>query len=212
MGEDATKDDTTQTTQTTQTTGNGSDGAGAKSTRMFSQDELNAIVQDRVKTYKTTIDTLTADKGVLEGKLSDVTSKFNSLEQSNSLRQLGVSEDFMDFVMFKAEKLAVNGKSITDAIKEVVDGNKAMLGIKDDDETSDDSKGDSTKSGKSTTGKSTDEKSKEGNTDNKSGGTDDDDKSKKRSSTKVERGASKGDANSSDSDVDAFLKRKGLVK
>lgn len=205
----------------TGTEGTGTSGQvaqdGSKSTgdnqsnRMFTQSELNAIIQDRVKGYKVQIDELSGKTKALQDSLNDMTSKYNNLEQSNSLIQLGVSEDYKDFVLFKAEKLAVNGKSLQDAIKEVVDSNKKMLGI--EDSTGDDtgSTGDGSKDSKtgdtSTQGANKDS----GNTGNNSGVTKDDKPAQKRSSTEIPRGngSSQGKA---DSDVDDFLRKKGLLK
>lgn len=174
--------------------------------KLFSQAELDAIVQHRVKGYKEKVDTLEKEKSDLEASNSDLTSKLEDLEQSNSLSKLGVPEDFTEFVMFKAKKLAVDGKSIEDAIKEVVKKNKSILGIKSTKKTSgeDDADDDDTTNGNADKGGADDsEDSDEGDDDNE------DKANAKRTSTKVSKGTQGGSA---DTDVDDFLKRKGLVK
>lgn len=182
-----------------------------QSSRMFTQSELNAIVQDRVKGYKVQIDDLSGKTKTLQDSLNDMTSKFNSLEQSNSLTQLGVSEEFKDFVLFKAEKLAVDGKSLQDAIKEVVGSNKKVLGIEDATGGDTGSTGSENKDSKTGNTSTQGANKDSGNTGDNSGVTKDGKPAQKRSSTEIPRGdgANKGKA---DSDVDAFLRKKGLLK
>lgn len=86
--------------------------------RVFTQDELNAIVGDRVKTYKTTIDKSVVDLEAVRKDKAELELKLQGLEYADSLRKNKVSEDYFDFVKFEAGKEVKEGKSFNDCLVE----------------------------------------------------------------------------------------------
>ena len=98
---------------------------------LFTQEQLNSIISNRINP--------------LNQKISDLT---NQLEQANKLSESylseltgyknrevatkqGVPSKFVDFAVFEASKLAINGKSFEDAMKEYVSSNQQLFGIPD---------------------------------------------------------------------------------
>lgn len=86
--------------------------------RLFTQDEVNAIVGQRVNSVNMKVQELTGQLNTLQNNANGYLSELTGLKQTSYLNSVGVPNGFADYVKFEASKLAVNGKSFEQAVSE----------------------------------------------------------------------------------------------
>lgn len=186
----------TQAQAQTQVAGNvagANQGASAQVTtqRVFTQDELNAIVGDRVKTYKADILRLTDENSLTKKEKADLEAKFQDLECVDSLRKNKVNEDYLDFVKFEAGKLVKDGKNFNDALADYLKSHPQYVSEKD-----------------SNTSKS------KGNADDKGGAKGNEAETQQQGikGSSSGHGAGTGSADDTSDSYDAIMRKKGYIK
>ena len=97
----------------------------------FSQREMNAIVQDRVNSLNSKIKDLQAQLQTQTSKAAEFEQKYNDLQNTQLVADAGVPADYRDYILFESKKIVALDakKSMADAVKEVVEAKKSMLGI-----------------------------------------------------------------------------------
>ena len=102
-----------------------------QSQALFTQEQLNSIISNRINPLNQKISELNSElehtRKLSESYLSELTG-YKNREVATSQ---GVPSKFVDFAVFEASKLAINGKSFEDAMKEYVSSNKQLFNIPD---------------------------------------------------------------------------------
>lgn len=96
---------------------------------VFTQEQVNNIISGRVNTLNQKIQELNNQLAQAQQLNVSYQTELNSFKQKSAAKSAGVPDAFVDFVVFEANKLAVNGKSFDDAIKEYVAANGSLFGV-----------------------------------------------------------------------------------
>lgn len=113
-----------QATQVATQTG---DTANATAQALFTQEQLNSIISQRINPLNQRLQDLSTQLAQSQQLANSYLSELNSFKQRDIVTKSGVSDMFVDFVMFEANKLAVNGKSFEEAVKEYTTSNSALF-------------------------------------------------------------------------------------
>lgn len=100
---------------------------GGNAQRFFTEEQVNAIVSGRVNDLNTRTKTLEGQNSQLQALINQYTQEIENYKRRDTLTQLGVQSSMQEWVGFEANKLAVNGKTFEDAVKEVVSKNPFVL-------------------------------------------------------------------------------------
>lgn len=96
---------------------------------VFTQEQLNSIISGRVNPLTQKINELTAQLNQAQATSNGYLNELTGLKQRNFVSNLGIPNQMLDFVVFESNKLAVNGKSFEDAVKEYTESNKQLFGV-----------------------------------------------------------------------------------
>lgn len=96
---------------------------------MFTQEQLNTIISTRINPLNQKIQELTAQLAQAQQLSQSYLTELTSFKQRDVAIKAGVPAQFVDFAVFEANKLAVNGKTFEDAIKEYVASNVQLFGV-----------------------------------------------------------------------------------
>lgn len=96
---------------------------------MFTQEQLNSIISNRINPLNQRIQDLSNQLAQAQQLSQSYLSELTSMKNRESAINAGVPAQFLDFAIFEANKLAVNGKSFDDAIKEYVATNGQLFGV-----------------------------------------------------------------------------------
>ena len=93
----------------------------------FTQEQVNGIVQNRVNALNQKVSELTNQLAQSQQLANTYYTELNGFKQREAVINAGVPSQFVDFAVFEANKLAVNGKSFDDAVKEYVAANQQLF-------------------------------------------------------------------------------------
>lgn len=96
---------------------------------MFTQEQLNSIISGRINPLNQKIQELNGQLANEQKLSASYLNELNGYKHRESATKAGVPAQFVDFAVFEANKLAVNGKSFDDAIKEYVSANATLFGV-----------------------------------------------------------------------------------
>ena len=96
---------------------------------LFTQEQLNSIISGRINPLKQKINDLNAQLAQAQQLSQSYLNELTGFKQRDMAVKAGVPTQFVDFAVFEANKLAVNGKSFDDAIKEYVASNGQLFGV-----------------------------------------------------------------------------------
>ena len=96
---------------------------------MFTQEQLNSIISGRINPLNQKIQELNAQLAQAQQLSQSYLNELTGFKNRESAVKAGVPAQFVDFAVFEASKLAVNGKSFDDAIKEYVASNGSLFGV-----------------------------------------------------------------------------------
>ena len=94
---------------------------------MFTQEQLNAIIGTRVSTLNNKITELQNQLTAAQQLANNYANQVTNYQQRDAVVNSGVPAQFVDYVRYEASKLAVNGKSFEDAVKEFTKSNEALF-------------------------------------------------------------------------------------
>lgn len=95
---------------------------------LFTQEQLNSIISGRINPLNTKINELNNQLAQSQQLANSYLSELNGYKNRETAVKAGVPAQFVDFAVFEASKLAVNGKSFEDAMKEYVSKNSSLFG------------------------------------------------------------------------------------
>lgn len=96
---------------------------------LFTQEQLNSIISGRINPLNQKISELNAQLTQAQQLSQSYLNELTGFKQRDAALKAGVPTQFVDFAVFEANKLAVNGKSFADAIKEYVASNGQLFGV-----------------------------------------------------------------------------------
>ena len=96
---------------------------------LFTQEQLNSIISGRINPLNQKINDLNTQLAQAQQLSQSYLNELNGFKQRDAAVKAGVPAQFVDFAVFEANKLAVNGKSFEDAIKEYVASNGQLFGV-----------------------------------------------------------------------------------
>lgn len=96
---------------------------------MFTQEQLNSIISGRINPLNQKIQELNAQLAQAQQLSQSYLNELTGFKNRESAVKAGVPAQFVDFAVFEASKLAVNGKSFDDAMKEYVASNGQLFGV-----------------------------------------------------------------------------------
>ena len=96
---------------------------------LFTQEQLNSIISGRINPLNQKINDLNTQLAQAQQLSQSYLNELTGFKQRDAAVKAGVPTQFVDFVVFEANKLAVNGKSFEDAIKEYVASNGQLFGV-----------------------------------------------------------------------------------
>lgn len=96
---------------------------------MFTQEQLNSIISGRINPLNQKIQELNTQLAQAQQLSQSYLNELTGFKNRESAVKAGVPAQFVDFAVFEASKLAVNGKSFDDAIKEYVASNGQLFGV-----------------------------------------------------------------------------------
>ena len=96
---------------------------------LFTQEQLNSIISNRINPLNQKIQELNTQLAQAQQLSQSYLNELTGFKNRESAVKAGVPAQFVDFAVFEASKLAVNGKSFDDAIKEYVASNGQLLGV-----------------------------------------------------------------------------------
>lgn len=96
---------------------------------MFTQEQLNSIISGRINPLNQKIQELNTQLSQAQQLSQSYLNELTGFKNRESAVKAGVPAQFVDFAVFEASKLAVNGKSFDDAIKEYVASNGQLFGV-----------------------------------------------------------------------------------
>jgi hypothetical protein len=101
----------------------------ANNQALFSQEQLNSIISGRINPLNQKISELNTQLAQSQQLANSYLNELNGYKQRDTATKAGVPAQFVDFAVFEANKLAVNGKSFEDAMKEYVSANGSLFGV-----------------------------------------------------------------------------------
>ena len=93
------------------------------SQRLFTQDQLNDIIAERVNGMTAKYNTLNTQYEQLSKNLTTAVNELQSYKNKELATKAGVQSQFVDFVLYEAEKLTTDKKGIESAIADFVKAN-----------------------------------------------------------------------------------------
>lgn len=96
---------------------------------LFTQEQLNSIISGRVNPLNQKINDLNTQLAQTQQLSQSYHNELIGFKQRDAAVKANVPAQFVDFAVFEANKLAVNGKSFEDAIKEYVASNGSLFGV-----------------------------------------------------------------------------------
>lgn len=96
---------------------------------MFTQEQLNSIISGRINPLNQKIQELNTQLAQAQQLSQSYLNELTGFKNRESAVKAGVPAQFVDFAVFEASKLAVNGKSFEDAMKEYVASNGSLFGV-----------------------------------------------------------------------------------
>ena len=96
---------------------------------LFTQEQLNSIIQGRVNPLNQRVQDLTNQLAQAQKLSQSYLAELQGYKNKEIVANAGVPAYMQDFVAFEAQKLAVNGKSFADAVKEYTQANAQLLNI-----------------------------------------------------------------------------------
>lgn len=96
--------------------------------QLFTQEQVNSIVGGRVNQLNQKNAELSAQINQLTQLNADYLAKLTGYQNKEIAAKAGVPAQFVDYAIYEAGKLAVNGKSFEDAIKEIASANAQLFG------------------------------------------------------------------------------------
>lgn len=96
---------------------------------LFTQEQLNNIISGRINPLNQKISELNAQLAQAQQLSQSYLNELTGFKQRDVAVKAGVPTQFVDFAVFEANKLAVNGKTFDDALKEYVASNGSLFGV-----------------------------------------------------------------------------------
>ena len=96
---------------------------------LFTQEQLNSIIQGRVNPLNQRVQDLTNQLAQAQQLSQSYLNELQGYKNKEIVANAGVPAYMQEFVAFEAQKLAVNGKSFADAVKEYTQANAQLLNI-----------------------------------------------------------------------------------
>ena len=96
---------------------------------LFTQEQLNSIISGRINPLNQKISELNAQLTQAQQLSQSYLNELTGFKQRDAAVKAGVPAQFVDFAVFEANKLAVNGKTFEDALKEYVASNSSLFGV-----------------------------------------------------------------------------------
>lgn len=96
---------------------------------LFTQEQLNSIIQGRVNPLNQRVQDLTSQLAQAQQLSQSYLNELQGYKNKEIVANAGVPAYMQEFVAFEAQKLAVNGKSFADAVKEYTTANAQLFGI-----------------------------------------------------------------------------------
>ena len=96
---------------------------------LFTQEQLNNIISGRINPLNQKISELNAQLTQAQQLSQSYLNELTGFKQRDVAVKAGVPTQFVDFAVFEANKLAVNGKTFEDALKEYVASNGSLFGV-----------------------------------------------------------------------------------
>ena len=96
---------------------------------LFTQEQLNSIIQGRVNPLNQRVQDLTNQLAQAQQLSQSYLNELQSYKNKEIVASAGVPAYMQEFVAFEAQKLAVNGKSFADAVKEYTQANAQLFNI-----------------------------------------------------------------------------------
>lgn len=94
---------------------------------LFTQEQLNSIISGRINPLNQKIQDLNTQLAQAQQLSQSYLNELTGFKQRETVSKAGVPSKFLDFVVFEANKLAVNGKSFEDAVKEYIASNEFLF-------------------------------------------------------------------------------------
>ena len=110
-------------TSTQQAQANNTQQAQNNSQRLFTQDQLNDIIAERVNVITSKYNTLNTQYEQLSKNLTTAVNELQSYKNKELATKAGVQSQFIDFVLYEANKMTTDKKSIDSAIADFVKAN-----------------------------------------------------------------------------------------
>lgn len=96
---------------------------------LFTQEQLNSIIQGRVNPLNQRVQDLTNQLAQAQQMSQSYLNELQGYKNKEVVANAGVPAYMQEFVAFEAQKLAVNGKSFADAVKEYTQANPQLFNI-----------------------------------------------------------------------------------
>ena len=96
---------------------------------LFTQEQLNSIISGRINPLNQKISELNAQLAQAQQLSQSYLNELTGFKQRDIAVKAGVPTQFVDFAVFEANKLAVNGKTFEDALREYVSSNGSLFGV-----------------------------------------------------------------------------------
>ena len=96
---------------------------------LFTQEQLNSIISGRINPLNQKISELNTQLAQAQQLSQSYLNELTGFKQREMAVKAGVPAQFVDFAVFEANKLAVNGKTFDDAIKEYIASNGSLFGV-----------------------------------------------------------------------------------
>lgn len=110
-------------TSTQQAQANNTQQAQNNSQRLFTQDQLNDIIAERVNVITSKYNTLNTQYEQLSKNLTTAIHELQSYKNKELATKAGVQSQFIDFVLYEANKMTTDKKGIDSAIADFVKAN-----------------------------------------------------------------------------------------
>ena len=107
-------------TSTQQAQANNTQQAQNNSQRLFTQDQLNDIIAERVNVITSKYNTLNTQYEQLSKNLTTAVNELQSYKNKELATKAGVQSQFIDFVLYEANKMTTDKKGIDSAIADFV--------------------------------------------------------------------------------------------
>ena len=94
---------------------------------LFTQEQLNSIISNRVNPLNQKITDLSNQLAQAQQLSQSYLNELTGYKHREIATKVGVPDKFVDFAVFEASKLAVDGKGFEDAMKEYVTSNQQLF-------------------------------------------------------------------------------------